>query len=55
MIHMITTLFKKDLVVCGHLNKQEIASLRKEGWQSRKPNTNKNGIPVAKVKNYAKG
>jgi hypothetical protein len=46
MIHMITTLFKKGLVVCGHLNNQEIASLKAEGWKYEQPDVNKNGIPV---------
>lgn len=54
MIHMITTLFKKDLVVCGHMNKQEIASLKDEGWRIDKPNTNKHGIPVSKSKDGGK-
>ncbi|MFJ7971290.1 hypothetical protein [Psychrobacillus sp. NPDC096389] len=49
---LITTLFKftdrHSLVVCGHMTKQEIASLKAEGWRIEQPNVNKNGIPVKK-------
>lgn len=51
---MITILFKKDLIVCGHMNKQEIASLKDGGWRIVKPNTNKNGIPVCTSKGGGK-
>lgn len=51
---MVTTLSKKDLVVCGHMNKQEIASLKGEGWRIEKPNINKHGIPVSKPKGGGK-
>jgi hypothetical protein len=54
MIHMITTLFKKGLVVCGHLNNQEIASLKAEGWRLEQPEVNKNGIPVKILKQRRK-
>lgn len=39
-------MFKQELIVSGHLNKHENASLRSEGWRLEKPNVNKNGIPV---------
>ena len=39
-----------SLVVCGHLTKQEIASLKAEGWRKEQPNVNKNGIPLQKPK-----
>ncbi|PZX07924.1 hypothetical protein C7437_1011046 [Psychrobacillus insolitus] len=47
MARVITTLFKRGLVICGHLNKGEITSLKEEGWVCEKrPNINKHGISV---------
>lgn len=51
---LITTLFKtidrRNFIICGHLSKQEIASLRDEGWRKEKPSVNKNGIPLEKLR-----
>lgn len=39
----------KRLVIYGHLTRQEVAELKREGWRSDVPQVNKNGIPVGRA------
>lgn len=47
----MTTLYKMQdgevLVVTGHLSRQEVKELMKQGYRSKNPRVNKNGIPVS--------
>lgn len=47
---MIKTLYKKQdgekLVVVGHFTYKEVGQLMREGYRSKKPVYNKNGIKV---------
>ncbi|MGG0669846.1 hypothetical protein [Sporosarcina koreensis] len=50
---MIRTLYRtidrKRQVIHGHLNKYEVAALRKEGWREDKPQVNRHGIPIGRA------
>lgn len=50
MMETIMTLYKtvdrERRIICGHFNREEISTFKREGWRKDAPQVNGNGIPV---------